>query len=423
MIAFVLIPAPGAGLFFCKARMTPDTKDASTWPRRMVVLGLTTAVINSSAPIPLYPIYRTALGLDTFTMTLIFVVYVVAVLTSLLGVGRLLPLIGNPHRVFVPAVAAVACGALIMTQADSLHWLLLGRVLAGLGTGSATVAANAALVDLTPGRDLRHAALLSTLSFGAGSAIGPVLSGIALQLGWWPTVLPFLLIAVSALTAMRTSLRHWNVQPADAAALAAGARNTELPAEDEGPSSIRWFAFTLCAATILVTWGFGAIMMALGPYFGEVLLGVTDYAVSGYATAVFTLFGMASQWLHRRQPLRGSFLRGCMLIAPGLACLCVAMLLSSPSLAALSLVVISTGHGAAFGAAAGIVNHLAPASQRSRLVSLFYVAGYVGNLLPMLLGRVTDHFGAAVAAIGFLAFACLAIIGIGLGARRSFVRL
>ncbi len=389
----------------------------------MVALGLTTAVMGSSTPITLYPLYRAELGLDTFTMTVIFVVYVFAVLSALLTVGKILPRAGNPHRVLVPALLVVAAGALIMSQAHSLAWLLVGRVLAGLGTGSATIAANAALVELSPGRDVRHAALVSTLSFGAGSAIGPILSGAALQLDWWPTTLPFVLIAISALTSLVSSARRWRLPALGATAAAGLGGGAPTAAGELAPGgAVQWRPFILCAATVLVTWSLGATIMALGPYFGEALLGISDYAISGYAAAIFTMFGTSSQWLHRRLPLRRAFLRGCTLVTLGVSLLCLAMVLASPATAAASLLLISIGYGAAFGSAAGLVNQLAPPEQRSRLVSLFYIAGYIGNLVPMLLGALTDSFGAKVAATGFLSCLALAIALIGLSARKQFPR-
>lgn len=397
--------------------MTSISQDSRTLRRRLVALGLTSAVVGSSAPIPLYPIYRAELGLDTFTMTLIFVVYVVAVLGALLSSGKVVSRLDSPHRLLAPALMVVSAGALIMSQAHSLAWLLAGRMLAGLGTGCATVAANAALVELAPRNDVRHAALVSTLSFGVGSAVGPFLSGAALQLDLWPAVLPFVLIAAVALVSAWSS-----VQCLRSPAMRAGTRHAEnagdgAAAQAQGVAAVQWLAFALCAGTVLATWAFGSTLMALGPYFGHVLLGIDNYAVTGYVTALFTMSGTTSQWLHRRTPARRAYLRGTAIIALGTMLMIAAILLGMPTPAAASLILVSVGHGAAFGAAAGLVNQLAPPDQRSRLVSWFYVAGYVGNLVPMLLGAVTDRFGAMTAAMGFLVTFGLAIVIMGLSAR------
>ena len=400
--------------------MPSTPKDSPTLRRRLVALGLTSAVVGSSAPVPLYPIYRAELGLDTFSMTLIFVVYVVAVLGALLTSGKVMARLDSPHRLLAPALLVVAAGALIMSQAHSLAWLLAGRTLAGLGTGCATVAANAALVELAPRRDVRHAALVSTLCFGAGSAIGPFLAGAALQLDLWPTVLPFVLIAAVALVSAWSSVQCLRSPALRTGGQPADGQDGQAASSGPGVAAVQWFPFALCAGTVLATWGFGATLMALGPYFGHVLLGIDNYAITGYATALFTVAGTTSQWLHRRTPARRAFLRGTAIVTLGVVLMVTAMALGAPELAAASLALTSIGHGAAFGAAAGLVNQLAPPDQRSRLVSLFYVAGYVGNLIPMLLWAVTDRFGAMAAAMGFLLAFGLAIAGIGLSARRGF---
>src|SRR5690606_38002531 len=109
-----------------------------------------------------------------------------------------------------PSLALVALAAVVFAQAETLTGLLLGRFLAGVGTGGVTIAANAALIELAPQRSARYAAMVSSLSFGAGAALGPIATGVALQLNAWPTVLPFLLIAVSALVSFTVPVRRWN---------------------------------------------------------------------------------------------------------------------------------------------------------------------------------------------------------------------
>lgn len=384
----------------------------------MVALGLSTALVGSSAPVPLYPLYRLSLGLDAFTMTVIFVVYVVAVLTALLIAGRLAPRLGNPHRLMVPAMGLVIAGALLMALFPSLPGLLSGRILAGLGTGMATVAANAALVELSPQRNVRHAALISTLSFGAGSAFGPILTGAMLQLELWPSVLPFLLVALTALAALIASARQ--MRETIPASGAAPVQQADAGTSVRLPDRIQWSAFALCAGTTLLTWSLGSSIMALGPYVGHQLLNISDFAIGGYASALFTLSGTTSQWLHRRTVPRPAFVRGSILISVGMATLCAAFLFTSPLTAAASLLLISIGYGGAFGAAAVLVNQLSPAAQRPRLVSWFYVAGYVGNLVPMLLGALTDSYGAMATSVGFSLCLALCMLGIGLRARKVF---
>ncbi|MBU4610394.1 MFS transporter [Achromobacter sp. GG226] len=395
--------------------MTSPVPDPHRRLRRFIACGLTTAVVGSSTPIPLYPIYRAELGLDALTMTMIFVVYVAAVLCALLVAPAILARLRNPYRLLVPGLGIVTLGALTLAQADSLAGLLAGRIIAGIGTGCVTSSVNMAMVDLSPGRDVRHAAMVSTLSFGAGSALGPALSGGILQLGIWPLVTPFVLVSIAALVTAVPAARRWH-DTATATAPVAGQPATPRPARDPIP----WAAFGLCSALIILSWGLGSILMALGPFFGDRLLGVSDYALTGYAVALFTLTGTTSQWLHRRAHLRRGLVRGAIIVAVGLSLAFTGLLLGSVPWVAGALVLTSFGQGGAFACGAALLQQVAPPSQRVRMVSWFYMAGYVGNLLPLLLGAITDRFGAMSATLGFLVVCVAAMIGIATGARRVF---
>ena len=61
------------------------------------LVAVTTAALlaASSAPSPLYPVLQTEFGFSTITLTAIFAVYVLALLLSLLTVGRLSDFIGR----------------------------------------------------------------------------------------------------------------------------------------------------------------------------------------------------------------------------------------------------------------------------------------------------------------------------------------
>lgn len=388
-----------------------DSADPHAWPRRLTTLGLLTAIVGSSAPIPLYPIFRQNLGLDASTMTLIFVLYVFGALLALLSMGQLLARLANPYRLLVPGLSLVAIAALLMAQANSLPLLLTGRFLAGLGTGAVTVAANAALVELSPHGNTRHAALLSSLSFGSGSSLGPILTGVALQLSLWPMVLPFVIIATSACLALVTAASRWNSHRRPST------KPTAAPSVSS-PAAIPWTGFFLCAACIVASWSMGSTAMALGPFFGDTIFGNPDYAISGYVVSAYLVVTVISQLLHRRQSLRVAFTQGCVMAIAGLLCLGVAAHAGWGWLAIASLLVVAAGHGASFGASAGLLNQIAPPQHRARLVSWFYTAGYLANLIPLGVGVLVDHTGSLVALSGYLTGTALLFLTIGILVRR-----
>lgn len=60
------------------------------------LVAVTTAMVPaSSAPSPLYPVYQAEFGFSALTLTVIFAVYVFALMASLLTVGRLSDYIGR----------------------------------------------------------------------------------------------------------------------------------------------------------------------------------------------------------------------------------------------------------------------------------------------------------------------------------------
>src|ERR1700686_3254660 len=63
----------------------------------------------SSAPSPLYPVYQAEFGFSALTLTVIFAVYVLALMASLLTVGRLSDYLGR--RVVLAGALIVEAGS------------------------------------------------------------------------------------------------------------------------------------------------------------------------------------------------------------------------------------------------------------------------------------------------------------------------
>ena len=121
-----------------------------------VAFGLLASILvmllaSSSAPTPLYATYQAEWGFSAITITVVFGVYAVAVLLSLLVFGALSDHVGR-RPVLVTALVIQAGVMLVFAFAGGVDVLLLARVLQGLATGAAVGAIGAGLVDLHPGR-------------------------------------------------------------------------------------------------------------------------------------------------------------------------------------------------------------------------------------------------------------------------------
>src|SRR5271170_920910 len=143
--------------------MTTSTIDSPIPPSKnrrpvspRVSFGLLTSILiallaSSSVPTPLYAIYQAKWGFSDVTITVIFGVYAVAVLASLLVFGSLSDHVGRKPMLLVALVIQAGVMALFAT-ASGLPVLLTARVAQGLATGAALGAIGAGLVDLHPGR-------------------------------------------------------------------------------------------------------------------------------------------------------------------------------------------------------------------------------------------------------------------------------
>lgn len=376
-----------------------------------LALALMSALLNSSAPTPLYPLYQHQLGLSSVSLTMIYGAYAAGVLISLFGVGNMAGKVKDLRGMIVPALLVVLAGAWLFALADSFFMLLMARLLAGIGTGALTGAANIALVRFGPKDGGKSAALIATLSFTTGLALGPIFSGVALQTGFHATSTPFVIImGVAAVAALGVMLK-WPRAPETAAAaggpLGAPAAKSAL-ADGLRATGGRFF---LCAGALFICWAIAASILAIGPSVSEKLLGMHSRGAFGYAIAVYLIIAGISQLLSRRINARHSLLCGCLTQALSVGICAAAIQLHSLGLAAVGMAIAGYAYGAIFVGSATLVNLISPPASHARLISLFYVIAYIANWVPILLGVVIDHADLQLAAnLLFLASAAVCLL-------------
>ncbi|MCW2757240.1 MAG: major facilitator superfamily permease, partial [Nocardioidaceae bacterium] len=191
-------------------RSTPDGFDRRlTLP---LVLGSVLNPINSTMlAVALVPIGAAFGEPPSRTAWLVSALY----LTTAVGqpvVGRLVDLFG-PRRLYLAATALVGVAGLMGAFAQSLDWLVVSRVLLGLGTCSAFPAAMFLLRSeaVRTGQDA-PTSVLTLLSVGNQTiaVIGPTLGGLLVGLGGWRLIFTVnvpLSIACLALGALRLPRR------------------------------------------------------------------------------------------------------------------------------------------------------------------------------------------------------------------------
>jgi MFS family permease len=146
-------------------------------PALYLLASLTVALLAASAaPTPLYAIYQAHWHFTPITTTLVFGVYAVAVLASLLTLGKLSDHVGR-RPVLLSALAVQAVSLLVFATAGGVPELLIARVIQGLATGAALGAIGAGLLDV----DRVRGTFANSVAPGIGSGSGVLLSALVVR--------------------------------------------------------------------------------------------------------------------------------------------------------------------------------------------------------------------------------------------------
>jgi MFS family permease len=340
-----------------------------------VALALAVAMLSTTLPTPLYPLYRERFGLSELMITVIFATYAAGVIVSLLLFGRFSDQVGR-RRMLLPGLALAALSAAVFLLADGLALLLVGRILSGLSAGIFTGTATATLVDLASAERRARATLVATIANMGGLGCGPLLAGVLSQWGPSPLRLTFW-VDLALLVAAAAGI--WAMpEPV------APARRPRLrPQAPTVPRELR-ATFTQAALAAFAGAAVLGLFTAVAPAFLGQELGVTSRAAVGLV--VFAVFAASTVGQAMLGLLRESVAMptGCLALIGGMAALALGLALSSLALLVLGGVVAGLGQGITFRAGLAAVNAEAPAEQRAEVASSFFIVLYVALALPVI---------------------------------------
>jgi predicted MFS family arabinose efflux permease len=335
---------------------------------------------SSSAPTPLYATYQAHWGFSDLTVTVVFGVYAVAVLASLLVFGSLSDHVGRRP----PLVVGLFAQALVMVVfafAGDIQMLLLARVLQGVATGAALGAIGAGMVDLHPERG----PVINSTALMAGTASGSLVAALFVQLLPAPTELVylvlsavFLLQAIGVLLIAETSPRIAGVRRALRPTLAL-------------PPQVR-ASVAIAAPALVAVWALGGFYASLGPALVQLVAGDHSTVLGG--AALFLLAGSGSLTvlvLHRIEPRRFA-LWGALAIIAGSGLLLWGVAARSLPIFLIGTLIAGAGFGAGFqGGLRTIVANAEP-HQRAGVLSVVYMISYLSLGLPAILaGLLVMH--------------------------------
>jgi len=337
-----------------------------------------TMLLAANLAAPLYAGYSKRFGFSPAVLALVFAVYALVLMPSLVLFGQVSDRFGR-RRVIAAGLGAAIVALVLFSVADSVVWLFAARATQGLAQGMMGGAATAALAELAGRHDARRAALRATLAQSGGSAAGPFVAGMLAQWAPVPYVLPFvvgMLLCGSVAIALRAV-------PETASAQASGdawrVRRPSVPREIRGD-------FVRVALTAAAVWAVaGGLFLSVIPSYAAGLLHTQNLAVLGAIAALMLAASCAAQLVVRRgAPAVPAQAGGLVLLALGLLALVLASPLHAAGLLLAGAVLAGAGHGLAFLAAQDNLTQITPPEQRAAVSASFYVCIYLGVAVPVI---------------------------------------
>jgi MFS family permease len=366
---------------------------ASFWTVAATTAALLAA---SSAPSPLYAVYQAEFGFSSLTLTAIFAAYVLALLVSLLTVGRLSDFLGR-RPVLAAALVVEAAAMAVFLDAHGVVALFAARLVQGLATGAAIGVVGAYLLDLQPSTGSRLGSLVNSAAATGGLGLGAVLSGVLIEYAPHPTRLVFAVLTATFLALAAATIALPETVDHKRGALAALRPQVAIP-----PRARR--AFALAVPTMGSTWMLGGLMLSVGGSLLTAVFGQHNHAVVGLVIGLFAGVAAASSLLLRNLAPEPMERLGSSALLVGTALFAIALLTTSLPAFIAAAIVAGTGFGPAFLGSFRTVSQLAEPHQRAALISAIYVISYLAFSIPAVAaGLLINEVGLRDTALGYSA--------------------
>jgi EmrB/QacA subfamily drug resistance transporter len=244
---------------------------AREW-QRLILVGLGAAGVPLDTAVNIaFPDITASFRLPIVMIQWVVIAYVLTYASLLLAFGRIGDIFGH-GRVFRAGLLWSTAALLLCALAPAYGWLLVFRVLQGIGAGLVISVAPALVTSLYPEHRRSRAVAAFAVMFALASAAGPLLGGLLVRRFGWPAV-------------------FWFRAPIAAVALLSLPRLPEArPPAARQPLDI--------AGALLLTLGIGALLLA-----GNAL-GHQDYFAGALAlVAVAGLYGFVRRERRAAQPI------------------------------------------------------------------------------------------------------------------------
>jgi len=360
----------------------------------------------ASAPTPLYVVYQKEWGFPTSTLTIVFAVYVFALIGSLLVLGGLSDHVGR-RPVLAAAIALEGAAFVLFFIAGGVTVLVIARIFQGIATGAAFSTLGATLVDLNPPHAPGRAGLVNSVAPISGLAVGAIGCGALVQLGPAPTHLVFAVLLAGAVIAGVAVGRMPETSARRAGAIASLKPILGIPA--------RLRADVLALVPIIIaSWALGGLYLSLGPSVAASLFGLSNHLIGGFVVTLLCGAGAATAFVLRSRPTSRILGISAITLSAGTALTLAGVEVHTVALAGIGTVVAGVGFGASALASFGTLARIGSPGERSELFAFALVIAYLAFSLPAVAAgyaatSVGLHSTTVIYSLGVIAFGLIAL--------------
>jgi MFS family permease len=343
----------------------------------IVAVALAVMFVGAIMPTPIYPLYQHAFGFSGITLTLIYAVYVLGNLVALLLFGRLADQVGR-RSAMLPAIAIGIASTVVFAAATGMASLFAARALSGFSTGLGASAATAWIAELYTGRGNGTAARIAASANFFGCAAGPLFGGLLAQFAPWPLRLPYLIYLV-LLCAVAVAILFVPETVTNPKLLGEASLRPRLGV----PRHIR-LQFVSPAVSGFATFSLIGFYAALTPnLLGESLHQPAPTVAGAIVCEVFGIAAvtiLSTAWLGSQAAMFSAQA----LLLPAVWLLVGAELVRSLPLLLFAAAFCGVAGGLGYRGTLEVINRIAPADQRSEVVSSYLIALFAGNSVPVI---------------------------------------
>lgn len=369
------------------------------WKAMFIFMAFT---MGTSMVSPLLPLYQESFSLSKGGTVLIFTIYTLTVLPSMLIFGPLSDQLGR-KRVIWPSMVLGIMASGLMVSANSIFVIYVARLIQGLATGAFLGTCTAYVVDLADEEKKLIAAVLAGSSLRLGFGLGPGIAGLMSQYLPYPLQLPFvfhltlLILGMIIFLTMPETIKNRRFQGISI--------NLGVPAVHK----MAIIFFVLPSGFILTV--LDATVLSLAPLFINDIMGYRNLAVFGLAAFLVLAAGGVSQAPAAHMQPKKSIIFGAVLGALTLFLFFVSAQVQNVALIVIDCAVIGAANGLILKGGVTMCSLMVPPEERGRLLSTYYFCDYGGMLVPLGIGFLADKTGLFQAML-FLSLTIAFFVGI-----------